>query len=94
MITEKLSREQAFIDGAHWAYDNPKWRDMAKEKPKQGQRMLALFKGGAMLPCFYSDDEKEDLVIRFNDREVNFGEVKITHWMPLPPNPKQEEGTK
>lgn len=75
-----------FQQGAHWADYHPYWRDMEKEKPQDGQRILAYFGGGVCYPCIYQDDGKDDeWVVCFNDGEVKVTGIKVTHWLPIPP---------
>lgn len=81
----------AFFAGVAAADENPEWRDLAEVKPKDGQRMLALFKGGMMLPCYWREDGNKDAILHFADREVNLGPVKITHWLPIPATPNTED---
>lgn len=81
--------ENAFIAGANWAYDTPEWKEL-KVKPKDGQRILALFKNGTLLPCYYRDDDKQDAILHIGKLELKFGNVEITHWLPLPSNPKEK----
>lgn len=80
-----------FEAGAKWAAENPYWRDFSKEKPKHKQRILALLNGQMPLPCYYRDDGRNDAILHFTDGTVNFGKVNITHWLPLPPEPTQED---
>lgn len=84
---EQICREMdTFVAGANWAYDTPKWKDFATEKPRHGQRMLAFLKGGMLMPCYYRDDDSQDAILHIGNREVNFGPVEIVLWLPLPNN--------
>jgi hypothetical protein len=75
-----------FMDGAHWADENPHWISVYDQLPPYNEKVLVFYGidryiGIAMLEdvvglqTFWSDGRKSV--------------YHITHWMPLPAQPKE-----
>ena len=67
----------------------PKWISVDKRKPKRGEYVLFLYAKDAQNPVMHA---KNPMVVGRYDYGMylaNGCEVKITHWMPLPPSPEE-----
>lgn len=69
------------LDQAPTIDAEPKWFDIKKKKPKDGQRCIFISKGNKNIEFtgIYKDDETPEIIRAFG---IPIG--IITHWMPIP----------
>lgn len=82
-----VSEERAFKKGAEWADTHPNWISVEDELPK-----CEMFKGFPVYPTVIictEDGFRDTGYYNTNTKEWEEFE-NVTHWMPLPENPRKE----
>lgn len=74
-------------DYVEWIEDKFSWIPTSKEQPEQDVTVLVFNKDGFIYKCFRDQD------LYFDDDMYHFDAESITHWMPIPDPPAEEEGT-
>lgn len=82
--SNKFQYETGFIKGFEAAY--PKWISVKERLPEDGQRVVGIAENGMTGIMDYRDDGTP-----FAARIFGVYFSNITHWMPLPSPPKEDE---
>lgn len=82
--SNKFQYETGFLKGFEAAY--PKWISVKERLPEDGQRVVGIAENGMTGIMDYRDDGTP-----FAARIFGVYFSNITHWMPLPEPPKEDE---
>jgi hypothetical protein len=77
---EQEAYDLGFHEGKYFSI--PKWISVAEHLPQTAGKYLVYSKVGTMYTSSFNPD--------IHKRWPHFGKVGVTHWMPMPEEPKKE----
>lgn len=92
-IQQLETRMEAFADEAliyiqQLEAQQPRWISVREQPPENGQKIIAAFRGSSG----WVVDQARYAYGEFDFASwVNVSSDNVTHWMPMPPKPKEEE---
>lgn len=78
----EFGMRESFLAGVAWRDENPPWVSVKTRLPEEDDSYLVTMKNGSQDIFYYSAKTKTWM--------LSFASQTITHWMPLPPGPKEE----